>query len=98
VNMGAAVAGAIATLIALYKIWAIAPPMMTCVRSAIAGGIIYTIGIRWITPDPSFVLKLLALSLIIPMLLTALGELNKSELQFVTNWVTQKNWFRALKR
>jgi O-antigen/teichoic acid export membrane protein len=98
VNMGAAVVGAIATLVALYKIWQIAPPLMTFVRSAIASGIIYAMGIRWITPDPSFLLKLLVLSLVIPAILVALGELNKAERQFMTRWVTQKNWLKALRR
>ncbi len=97
VNMGAAVLGAIAALIALYKIWKIAPPIMTVMRSAIAGIIIYAIGIRWITPDPSFILKLLALSLFIPMILIALGELSKSELRFVASWITRKNWFKVLR-
>jgi O-antigen/teichoic acid export membrane protein len=95
VNLAAAVLGALASLAALYKIWQIKPPIKSCIRSAIAGVIIYAIAIRWITPDPSFVLKLLALSLLLPVILLCLGELTRAELRFVSSWLTQQPWFKS---
>lgn len=97
VNLGAASVGALAAMGALYRIWQIAPPVMTGVRSAIACVLIYAIALRWITPDPSFVLKILALSAVIPVLLFCLGELNQSERRFVGRWVTQQRWVKALR-
>ena len=98
VNMGAAVVGAIAALAALYQTWRIVPEVMTVVRSAIACGIIYALGVAWITPDPSFVLKILVLSAVIPIILLLLGELNKKERRFVAGLVMQQKWVQALKR
>lgn len=97
VNFGAATMGAVGAIVALHRTWQIGPPVMTLGRSAIACLIIYAIGIRWITPDPSFVLKLLVLSAFIPIILLCLGELNKAERQFVSEWVAQQRWIKALK-
>jgi hypothetical protein len=88
------VLGALASLAALYKIWQIRPPIKSCIRSALAGLMIYAIALRWITPDPSFVLKLLALSLLLPIILLCLGELNRAELRYVSGWLTQQPWFQ----
>jgi len=98
VNMGAAVVGALAALVALYRTWRVLPEMMTIVRSAIACAVIYCLGLWWITPDPSFILKLLVLSMLIPLLLLGLGELNKQERQFIAALVMQQRWVQALKR
>ena len=97
VNAGAAAIGAIGAMVALYRTWQIGVPVMTVGRSAIACIIIYALGIRWITPDPSFVLKLLVLSLVIPLILFCLGELNKVERRLISEWVTQQRWIKALK-
>lgn len=95
VNAGTSGLGAIASLVALNRIWQVSVPVGTFVRSAIAGGVIHFLGIRWITPDPSLVLKLLALSGLIPLLLVGLGELNRSERQFVGAFSQQ--WVKALR-
>lgn len=97
VNAGTAGLGAIACLVALYKIWQISIPFATYARSAIAGWIVYELGSRWITPDPSVVLKLLALSGLIPLLLVCLGELNRSERQFIGSFVSQHRWMKSLR-
>ena len=57
----------------------------------------YELGSRWITPDPSVVLKLLALSGLIPLLLVCLGELNRSERQFIGSFVSQHRWMKSLR-
>lgn len=89
VNAGVALLGAIASLVVLYKIWRITLPVSTAVRSLLTGVIIYAIAIRWITPDLSFLFKLAVLSSVIPLILLGLGELNKTERQFVACWATQ---------
>lgn len=96
VNAGTAGLGAIAALIVLYKIWRISVPVSTVVRSALVGSVVYAIGIRWITPDPSFLLKLLLLSALIPILLICLGELNRSEQRFVRALVSEQKWVSRL--
>ena len=98
VNLVASVFGAAAAMVALYKIWAIAPPLMTFVRGAIASILIYAIGVKWITPDPSFLWKLLALCLVIPVILLCLGELSKAERAFISGWLLQQKWISALKK
>ena len=98
VNMGAAIVGALATLIALYQTWHVLPEVMTVVRSAIACVIIYALGVWWITPDPSFVLKILVLSAIVPIILLCLGELDQKERRFVNGLLMQQRWMRSLKR
>ncbi len=98
VNLGASAVGAVASLVALYRIWKIVPSAATFVRSVIASGMIYALGIRWITPDPSFVLKLLVLSCVIPVILLCLGELNRAERSLIGGWVMQQRWVKALRR
>ena len=98
VNAGTAGLGAIACLVALHRIWQVSVPMGTFVRSAIAGLIVYQLGDWWITPDPSLVIKLLVLSGVIPLLLVCLGELSRSELQFVGSFVSQHKWMKLLRR
>jgi len=89
VNAGTSGLGAIACLVALYRIWQIAIPVGTFVRSGVVSGVVYLLGIEWITPDPSLVLKLLVLSGLIPLLLVCLGELNRSERQFAGAFINQ---------
>jgi hypothetical protein len=60
--------------------------------------IIYNLGIAWITPDPSFLLKLSVLSLVIPLLLVCLGELNAAERRYIGEWLTQQPWLKVLSR
>ena len=98
VNAGTAGLGAIASLVLLYRVWQVSVPVGTFVRSAIAGLAVYQLGIWWITPDPSLVFKLLALSGLIPLLLVCLGELNRSELQFVGSFASPQKWMRLLRR
>ena len=98
VNAGTAGLGAIASMVALYKIWGVSVPVGTFVRSSIAGAVVYFLGVRWITPDPSFLLKLLVLSALIPLLLLCLGELNRSERQFVGAFVSEQKWMQRLQR
>ncbi|MEM6450961.1 MAG: oligosaccharide flippase family protein [Cyanobacteria bacterium P01_D01_bin.105] len=98
VNMGASVMGAMAALGTIYHIWRISPKVMTVVRSAIACGIIYTLGIGWITPDPSLVIKILALSCLIPLIFLALGELSPPERQFVSRFISQQPWLKAIRK
>ncbi|MFK8183183.1 MAG: lipopolysaccharide biosynthesis protein [Phormidesmis sp.] len=90
-NTGAAVFGVVAALLCLYRVWQIAPPLTTAIRSAIAGAIVYVVGLHWITPDFSFLLKLVALSLLIPVLLLCLGELSATERKSLGNW-SQHQW------
>lgn len=90
VNLGVSMAGAIASLILLRQFWQITPPLSTAFRSIIAGLIIYAVGVRWVTPDPSFLFKLLALSPLVPLILALLGELNKQERLFVWGWATER--------
>lgn len=90
VNLGAALLGAIASLAALYVIWRVTLPVMTVVRSAITAALIYALGTAWITPDPSFLLKLLVLSLAIPLLLLLLGEFNAAERCYLRGWAAQR--------
>ncbi len=97
VNLGAAATGAVAAMGALYQIWRISVPVTTCARSAIACVLIHAIAIRWITPDPSFVLKILLLSGMIPVVLFCLGELNKSERQLIGGWIMQQRWIKRLR-
>lgn len=98
VNLAAAVIGMVAALWALYRTWRVWPSVMTVVRSAITCGIIYALGVWWITPDPSFVLKILVLSPVVPLLFLALGELSQGERQVVLGFVNRQRWVRSLKR
>ncbi len=97
VNLLAALLGALAALGALYKIWQIAPPVMTLLRSAIASGVMYALGLHWLTPDVSLPFRLVALSLVVPVLLLCLGELDKHERRFMMAWVGQQPWAKALR-
>ncbi len=97
VNAGTSGLGAIACLVALNRIWQVSVPVGTFVRSAIASGVIYLLGIWWITPAPWLLLKLLALCGLIPLLLLCLGELNRSERQFVGSFVSRQ-WTKSLRR
>lgn len=98
VNAGTAGLGAIACLVALYHIWQVFIPIKTFARSAIAGVIIYQLGIWWITPDSSLLLKLLMLSALIPLLLVCLGELDRGERQFVSSFVSHHKLVKSLRR
>ena len=97
VNAGTSGLGAIACLVALYKIWQVKVAIGTFVRSAIAGVVVYQLGSWWITPDPSIVFKLLVLSGLIPVLLVCFGELNRSERQFVASFASQHKWVKSFK-
>ena len=98
VNAVTSMAGAIACLVALHQIWRVPLPVGTYVRSAIASLIVYQLGVWWIAPDSSLMLKLLLLSSLIPVLLLGLGELNRSERQFLGSFIGQHKLVKSLRR
>ena len=101
VNFVAALLGAIAALIALYRIWQITPPAMTAIRSVLAGLCAYAIAARWLTPDATFLYKLLLLSPLVPLMMLALGEISRTEWQsiqtFSRDWLRRQKWFTSVR-
>lgn len=74
-----ALAGALAAVLAVYRLWRILPPAPTLVRSSLAGGLAYTLASLWPAPGFLLLVKLPAIGLIIALVLLLLGEFNARE-------------------
>jgi len=75
--------GALATVLAVYRIWRILPPAATLLRSTLLCGLAYTLAILWPTPSLLLLLKLPVIGLLIGLLFLLLGEFSAGEIAMV---------------
>ncbi|MEQ9482401.1 glycosyltransferase [Coleofasciculus sp. F4-SAH-05] len=79
--------GAIATILAVYHIWQILPPYLTIGRSLLVCGCAYIVAVYWLVPGFWLLLKLLIISVLIPLLFFILGEFSGSEIALVRSMI-----------
>lgn len=72
--------GALVTVLAVYCMWRILPPVGTLSRSALVCGLAYALAILWPASGVILAVKLSVLSLVIGMVFLLLGECSASEL------------------
>ncbi len=71
---------AVATVLAVYKIWGILPPTATLLRSALVCGFSYALATLWPAPGLLLLLKLPTIGLVILLSFLLLGEFSKGEI------------------
>jgi O-antigen/teichoic acid export membrane protein len=75
--------GALAAVLAVYRIWRILPPAATLLRSTLLCGLAYTLAILWPTPGLLLLLKLPVIGLIVGLWFLLLGEFSAGEIAMV---------------
>jgi O-antigen/teichoic acid export membrane protein/glycosyltransferase involved in cell wall biosynthesis len=75
--------GALAAVLAVYRIWRILPPLGTLSRSALGCGVVYGLAILWPASGVVLCVKLVMLSLVIGIVFLLLGECSTSEMRRV---------------
>lgn len=78
---------AIATVIAVYYLWQIFPPLITLWRTSLVCVIVYAVAAFLPTPGLWLLLKLGALSLLIPLAFLVLGEFSNSEISLIRSFI-----------
>lgn len=79
VTASAAGIGALLALVAVRRAWGMGPPLGTAVRAAVATALAITLGTRWQTTGGMVVVEVGVLSLVVAVVLVALGELSVRE-------------------
>jgi O-antigen/teichoic acid export membrane protein len=72
--------GALAAVVAVYRIWRILPPAGTLGRSTLVCGLAYLLAALWPTPGVLLLLKLPAIAIVIGLAFLMLGECGTSEI------------------
>lgn len=90
--------GALVTVMSVYRLWDVLPPFKTLVRSVIISAIAYALAASWHTPGLFLLLKLLAIALLIPLVLLALGEFDADELAAARSFVAPLMKYRFSQR
>ncbi len=75
--------GAVATVLAVYRIWRILPPWRSLLRSLLVCGLIYAVAVALPVPGAWLLLKLPAIACLIPLAFWLLGELTASDFSSV---------------
>jgi hypothetical protein len=84
--------GATSALLAVFKVWNVAPPAVTLLRSIIISALAYALAVLWQSPGVFLLLKLPVIALIILLAFLLLGEFSAKEISFVRSMV---RWPRA---
>lgn len=79
--------GAIAAIVAVYRVWQILPPHRTLWRSILVCGLAYALAANLPAPGFWLLLKLSAISLLIPLAFLLLGEFSAGEIALVRSMV-----------
>ena len=79
--------GALATLVAAYRIWRVAPPLLTSLRSLAVSGLVYLVSTQVVTFGVMILVELSLLTLLIPIAFKVFGEFAPGELERVRGWL-----------
>jgi len=92
VTTGLAWLGASAAVLAVCRVWHVAPPGVTLLRSIIISALAYALAVLWSSPGVFLLLKLPAIGLIIVLAFLSLGEFSATEVSFARSLI---RWPRA---
>jgi O-antigen/teichoic acid export membrane protein len=82
--------GALATCVAVYRLWRILPPLGTLARTLLVSGVIYAFAMMWPTPGTLVALKIVVTSALIPLLFILLGELSAGERSMIVSMIRRR--------
>jgi len=82
--------GALAAILAVYRIWRILPPVTTVLRSALLCGLAYSLAALWPAPGLWLFVKLSLIGLTIPLAFLLLGEFNAHEIALIRSVVGRR--------
>ena len=71
--------GAVAAVLAVYRVWQVRLPLGTLARSALICVVAYVVADEWSRANPLILLQLLAMAIAVVLAFLALGELSASE-------------------
>lgn len=80
--------GASITLVVIYRLWNIWPPISTLVRSLLVCGGMYAVATHWSVPSFWLLPQLLLLALMVPLVFLLLGEFSRQEVTLVRSMLT----------
>jgi O-antigen/teichoic acid export membrane protein len=87
VTTGVASLGALATLLAVYRLWHILPAVTTLGRSIFLCILAYILASLWPTTGVLLLFKLSLIGLLIPLVFLLLGEFNSHELKWIQSFI-----------
>lgn len=74
---------ALATVLAVYRIWRILPPATTLCRSTLISGLAYALAASWSAPGFLLLLKLPTIAFAVPLAFLSLGEFRPGEIVLI---------------
>jgi O-antigen/teichoic acid export membrane protein len=80
VTAAAAALGAVASTLAVHRVWSVLPPARTVVRGLVVSVLAYVLAAAWPASGAMLVVKLGALSALVVVALLALGEFSANDL------------------
>ena len=72
--------GALASVLAVHRLWRVLPPIATLLRSGLVAVVAYAVARLWPTPGLLFLVKIPAIGILIVLAFLLLGELNAREM------------------
>lgn len=85
VTTSVACSAALASLLTVRRIWGVLPPVRTLANSTLCSGIALALAILWPSSGSTIVLKLVVITIIIPLTFLILGELTRKEIASIAS-------------
>ena len=79
--------GAVASIVAVYHLWHILPPVATCCRTVLVTGLIYGLFAYWPIANFWLFVQLPAMALVIAIMYLLLGEFTPGEMALMRTWI-----------
>lgn len=86
------VVGAMASLVVIYRLWSVGPPVGTMWRSVVVCVLVFVLAVVWPTAGLMFLVKIACLVTLIPLAYLALGEFSTEEIAQVRSFL----WWKVL--
>lgn len=84
------VIGALASVFAIYRLWAIFPPIGTLWRSAVISVLAYTLAVMWPTAGLLLMIKIVSIGGVIILAYLVLWEFSSDEIALARSFVTRR--------
>ncbi|MGB5055294.1 MAG: polysaccharide biosynthesis C-terminal domain-containing protein, partial [Nitrospirales bacterium] len=82
--------GALASLFAIYRLWAISPPIGTLWRSAVISVLAYMLAVMWPTAGLLLVIKIGSIGVVIILAYLVLREFSSDEIALARSFVRRR--------
>jgi O-antigen/teichoic acid export membrane protein len=83
---------AVASFLAVYKLWGILPPAKTCIKSVVCSGLALAMAVFWPVSGLMVILKIVAIMATIFIVFLLLGDFTAGEVALIRTLFRRKEW------